>query len=80
MFISVPVLVPVAAPLTIIIVGTGTGLATVLLAYLLDEVDAFGVRRDGEAQQIDALLDDRLDTAAERLAAELNDPVFAELV
>ncbi len=76
---SVPLLVPVAEPLTIIIVGTGTGLATVMLAYLIDEVDVFGVRRDEEASRSHTLLDERLDLAASRLERELSDPMFAGL-
>lgn len=71
--LSVPVLTPVAQPLTIIIVGVGAGLATVLLAYLLDEVDAFGVRRDKESHQIQGRLDHRFDAAVAQLKEELSE-------
>lgn len=60
---SVPLLAPFASTLSIVVVGTGVGLATVLLAYFIDEADIVGVRRSQEARRLDVALDQELEAA-----------------
>lgn len=69
--LTVPVLGAFASPLTTVIVGLGAGLGTVLLCYLIDQVDVFGVRRDAAHRETTKLLTADIEGSIAELEAGL---------
>ena len=60
------VLGPLAPYVSTIGVGVATGLATTLLAYMLDHIDVFGVNAQSRHAQVIAKLDDMISISYER--------------